>query len=193
MARRKKPEGDDAELWRAVTHDVAPLKGGRETPPRAPAAGARETPPKAEQGANTKKPLRKAPPARPAPQAPPPLPPPLPDLAHGRAPGLDRRSAQKLTRGQMKIVATLDLNGMTQAQAAHELAGFLADAQDRGRRCVLVITGKGGLGDDGGVLRNMVPRWLNTPPNRARVLGFDLAQPKHGGQGALYVLLRRVR
>ncbi|MFQ5957809.1 MAG: Smr/MutS family protein [Alphaproteobacteria bacterium] len=187
MARRKTPEGDDAaELWRAVTRDVAPLKGRRPAPP----APEPEPPSRAEK----KKPARKAPPARPAPQAPPPAPPPpLPDLAHGRAPGLDKRSAQRLTRGRMKIDATLDLHGMTQAQAVQALNGFLADSQDRGRRCVLVITGKGRVGDDTGVLRSMVPRWLNAPPNRARVLGFDLAQPKHGGHGALYVLLRRVR
>ncbi len=193
MARRKKPEGGaDADLWRAVTRDVAPLKGSRPLPPT-PEAGERAPPPKAAKGANRKKPVREAPATRPAPEVPPLPPPPLPELAYGRAPGLDRRSAQKLTRGQMRIDATLDLHGMTQAQAAQELTGFLADAQDRGRRCVLVITGKGGIGDDSGVLRNMVPRWLNAPPNRARVLGFDIAQLKHGGHGALYVLLRRVR
>ena len=60
-------------------------------------------------------------------------------------------------------------------------------------RCVLVITGRGRVSEDGGVLRTEVPRWLNQPPNRARVLAITEAQPKHGGHGALYVLLKKGR
>ncbi len=56
-----------------------------------------------------------------------------------------------------------------------------------------VITGIGRAREEGGVLRAAVPRWLNEPPNRARVLAFDLAQPNDGGHGALYVLLRKKR
>jgi DNA-nicking Smr family endonuclease len=62
-----------------------------------------------------------------------------------------------------------------------------------GRRCVLVITGKGIWRSEAGILREMVPRWLNEAPNRARVLAIAHAQPRHGGQGALYVLLKRKR
>ncbi len=58
---------------------------------------------------------------------------------------------------------------------------------------MLVITGKGLMKEDGGVLRQQVPRWLNQSPNRGRVLAFDYAQQKHGGMGALYVLLKRRR
>jgi DNA-nicking Smr family endonuclease len=65
---------------------------------------------------------------------------------------------------------------------------------------VLIITGQGlrgqGAGDSGdrpGVLKAMTPRWLNEAPNRARVLAFTQAQPRHGGAGALYVLIRRRR
>jgi DNA-nicking Smr family endonuclease len=54
-----------------------------------------------------------------------------------------------------------------------------------------VVTGKGL--ETGGTLRHMVPRWLNEEPNRARVLAYSPAQPRHGGSGALYVLLRRRR
>ena len=82
--------------------------------------------------------------------------------------------------------------------AERALAAFLTRSQERGHRCVLVITGKGGerRTDDferTGVLRRMVPHWLNRAPNRARVLAFDEARAQHGGAGALYVLLKRKR
>ncbi|MEE8245727.1 MAG: Smr/MutS family protein [Alphaproteobacteria bacterium] len=93
----------------------------------------------------------------------------------------------------MPVEGSIDLHGLTQKQAAHALGAFLTDAQEAGRRCVLVITGKGDAKGEAGVLRAMAPRWLNEPPNRARILAFEHAQPKHGGQGALYVLLRRKR
>jgi DNA-nicking Smr family endonuclease len=91
----------------------------------------------------------------------------------------------------MNVDATLDLHGHTQAQAHRELSAFLAGAQAAGKRCVVVVTGKGIGTEGGGVLRAQVPRWLNEPENRPRVLAFDYAQPQHGGMGALYVLLRK--
>ena len=93
----------------------------------------------------------------------------------------------------MPIEGKLDLHGRTQAEAHRRLETFLANAQASGKRCVLVVTGRGLGKSAGGVLRTEVPRWLNQTPNRARVLAFDWAQPKHGGDGALYVLLRRNR
>jgi DNA-nicking Smr family endonuclease len=121
---------------------------------------------------------------------------PLPALAPAAAPGLDRRSAERLRRGQLPIAARLDLHGMTQEEAHRALDGFLARAYDLGQRCVLVITGKGfrrGLETREGVLRAAVPRWLNEAPNRARILAFTTATPRDGGGGALYVLIRRRR
>ncbi|HXZ00590.1 MAG TPA: Smr/MutS family protein [Stellaceae bacterium] len=109
------------------------------------------------------------------------------DLAADAAPGLDRRSAERLRRGQRAIEARLDLHGMTQDQAHRALDRFIARAQDGGKRCLLVITGKSG------VLRETVPRWLNEAPNRGRLLAFSPAQPRDGGPGALYLLLRRRR
>ena len=130
------------------------------------------------------------------PPSPPPPPAPEraePDLVHGKAPGLDRRSQTKMRRGQVDIEARIDLHGMTQGQAHRALGGFLQEAQAAGRRTVLVITGKGrgkeGGGD--GVLRNAVPKWLNETSNREMIRGFSHAAPKHGGAGALYVLLKR--
>jgi DNA-nicking Smr family endonuclease len=81
------------------------------------------------------------------------------------------------------------------------LSHFLEDGYARGKRCVLVITGKGRAEREEeelgamrrATLREKVPLWLNEPPQRARILAFAPAQPKHGGQGALYVLLKRRR
>ncbi|GAB4362828.1 MAG: Smr/MutS family protein [Kiloniellaceae bacterium] len=114
-------------------------------------------------------------------------------LSHGSRAGLDRRRAERLSRGKLPIEATLDLHGLRQADAHRRLEHFLADCQAAGKRCVLVVTGKGLHKEEGGVLRSAVPRWLNEMPNRSRVLSFDYAQQKHGGTGALYVLLRRRR
>ncbi len=82
---------------------------------------------------------------------------------------------------------------MTQAEAHRALTAFVVGQQAAGRRCVLVITGKGSAKGRAGILRAAVPRWLNEPPNRERVLAFDFARPRDGGEGALYVLLRRLR
>jgi DNA-nicking Smr family endonuclease len=114
-----------------------------------------------------------------------------PELGHGRATGIDRRSSERLHRGRLPIEGRLDLHGMTQAAAAERLAGFIERSEAAGKRCLLVITGKGLA--NGGILRDQVPRWLNLPPNRGRVLAFDYARPQHGGSGALYVLLKRRR
>jgi DNA-nicking Smr family endonuclease len=102
---------------------------------------------------------------------------------------LDRGTWRRLRRGQYPIEARLDLHGMTQARAHDALTGFLATSRSMGRRCVLVITGRGAL--TGGTLRAVVPRWLDEPPNRERILVYAAAQRHHGGDGALYVLLRR--
>jgi DNA-nicking Smr family endonuclease len=95
----------------------------------------------------------------------------------------------KLRRGSYPIDARIDLHGMTQAEAHTRLTNFLAGAQARGNRCVLIITGRGLR--HGGTLREMTPRWLETEPTRGIVLSFAQARLHHGGEGALYVLLRR--
>ena len=115
----------------------------------------------------------------------------LPDLAVGQMPGLDRRTAQRVTRGVMCIEGRIDLHGLTRDQAISRLQTYVVNAHSHGKRTVLVITGKGASGS--GVLKAEVPRWLNLPPLRDKVLGFSHAQPKDGGEGALYVLLKRHR
>ena len=114
------------------------------------------------------------------------------DISH--AAGIDRASFDRLRRGQLPIEARLDLHGLTQAEAHRELTRFITTSDASGKRLVLVITGKGRPGSEGmGVLRQAVPRWLNEPGLRGRILALTPAQPRDGGAGALYVLLRRKR
>ncbi len=117
----------------------------------------------------------------------------LPVISQGNAPGLDKRSAQRLKRGRMEIEARLDLHGLRQEEAHRELKSFISRSHIAGKRCVLVITGKGQVSEGGGVLRTNVPRWLNEAPNRTKVLSFSYATRADGGTGALYVLLKRQR
>lgn len=115
-------------------------------------------------------------------------------ISHGSAPGLDRRTKLRLRRGQVMIEARLDLHGMTQDSAREALFRFLDRAYMSGKKTVLVVTGKG-LRADGriGVLRQAVPRWLNEQPARQWVHAFDHAAPRDGGEGALYIVMRRRR
>lgn len=102
---------------------------------------------------------------------------------------IDRRTWDRLRRGELPIATRLDLHGLTQTQAHERLQSFLSRARRDGARCVLVITGRGSAG--GGVLRTMTPRWLDEPPLRDHIVAFAPASAAHGGAGALYVLLRR--
>lgn len=111
----------------------------------------------------------------------------------GALPAIDRRTAERLRRGQIAIEAQIDLHGLTQDEAFAAIQGFLAESLQAGRRCVLVITGKGTARDGGGVLRSAVPRWLTEGIYRQHLIGIAVAYPQHGGDGALYVLLRRLR
>ena len=117
---------------------------------------------------------------------------------------LGKRERTKLSRGRSEIEARLDLHGMTQTRAhraltgflhrAHRaLSGFLQQAHHDGLTFVLVITGKGRSGGESGVLRRQVPEWLSLPEFRSLVVGFEEAGIGHGGEGALYVRIRRAR
>ncbi|WP_025897388.1 Smr/MutS family protein [Sneathiella glossodoripedis] len=118
--------------------------------------------------------------------------------------GLDRNSSERLRRGKMPIEGRVDLHGYTRKEAHSRLKSFIHSAYRSGKRCVLVITGKGSSirqtddapymgGGRKGVLREEVPRWLREPELNRLVIDFKPAQPHHGGAGALYVLLRRAR
>ncbi|MGL4440479.1 MAG: Smr/MutS family protein [Bosea sp. (in: a-proteobacteria)] len=111
---------------------------------------------------------------------------------------LERRTLTALKRGQQSLEAVLDLHGLRQAEAHDRLRGFLLREQARGARLVLVITGKGAagdtiMGDERGVLKRIVPHWLRMADLRPIVMGFDDAALNHGGSGALYIRLRRLR
>ncbi|MDE0384209.1 MAG: Smr/MutS family protein [Defluviicoccus sp.] len=116
-----------------------------------------------------------------------------PALAPGAATGVDARAVLRLRRGQTRPEARLDLHGHTLEQAHRALARFIERAAGDGRRCVLVITGKGSVGQPGGTIRGEFPRWLNQGRLRPHILAFAEAQPKDGGAGAFYVLLRKRR
>ncbi|MFB2594631.1 Smr/MutS family protein [Paracoccus sp. p4-l81] len=111
---------------------------------------------------------------------------------------MDHKTHRQMTRGKIDPEARIDLHGMTLAQAHGALNSFVMTSHARGRRLVLVITGKGKPGpDDGpipqrqGVLRHQVPVWLGQPPLGAMVLQITPAHLRHGGSGAYYVYLRR--
>jgi len=113
------------------------------------------------------------------------------DLRRGDHAGIDRSTRRRLTQGQLPIEARLDLHGMTAAQAERHLLRFINLAVGDGKRCVLVITGKGA--NNNGVLKRLVPMWLKSPPLGDKILALSQAVPSDGGDGALYVMLRRHR
>ena len=174
--RRRVLSYEERVLWTTVTKAIEPLR-----------ATARPAPDEqTETTAEAVKPPRPAGPKKVSPPLAPqmPTPPPLTPLS--------RRMKRGVVRGKQAIDARLDLHGLTQAQAHGALLRFMHNAHARDARLVLVITGKG-RGAEPGVLRRQVPQWLGLPEFRALVLGFEDAGARHGGEGALYVRLRRAR
>lgn len=183
MAKKRKEE--DGALWEAVKASATPTL--RDTifrdsgPDRADTA-----PPVKPKAKNSiKKPKaatlsRLLPDARPVPKA--------RDLAHGCAPGVDRRTAERLKKGRMEIQGRLDLHGMSREAAHRATINYVTHARMSGKRCILIVTGKGK-----GILQADLPRWLNLRPLRDLILSFSHAQPQDGGTGAVYVLLKRDR
>lgn len=180
---------EDLALWQAVTQTAKPLPGRRAGRPKTPDAEANQASmsPAAEQRRGRPPPAHHA--------ARPPQPPPRPPQ-----PGQpDPRLVQKVARGRVPVQATIDLHGFRQQEAEQRLYDFLKRCQQRGQRLVLVITGKGRTADPGpliadqqpGVLKRAVPLWLAQPRFAVMVVGFREAARQHGGEGALYVQLKR--
>ncbi len=201
-AKRKSGDHLTAEeraLWEHAARDLKPLKikkgrvhgaddGEAATGPRAPEP---EKPDKKSQARAVATPGPPPVTVRAKPAAPPPL------------TELDRRKARRIGAGRIEVEARIDLHGMRQSEAHTALRRFLTSAHAKEKRWVLVITGKGGPQrgtsepddygrvEERGVLRRNVPRWLAEPELRAIVVGFSEAAIRHGGEGALYVQLRR--
>jgi DNA-nicking Smr family endonuclease len=176
MSRRRTLSGDEEELWSSVARSIKPLRPVKARPKTERAAA---------EPASVK-----------APRATPRIVPATTAKSPALSP-LDRRFKQRLARGRNAIEARIDLHGMTQHEAHAELLRFLRRAQADGKKIALVVTGKGNrsgeASNERGVLRRQVPLWLALPEFRALIVGFDEAHVSHGGQGALYVSLRRTR
>jgi DNA-nicking Smr family endonuclease len=109
----------------------------------------------------------------------------------GAVEGIEPNRKHRITREREEIGGRIDLHGLTQDRAQAALEAFLARAWDEGWRAVLVITGKGVQGD--GVLKKRTPDWLGAAHLSHIVAGISDAHKRHGGDGALYVALKRKR
>jgi DNA-nicking Smr family endonuclease len=188
MSRRRLTD-DEHALWQGVARLVSPLRKRTrrheisEEPKTAPATSRAKATAKSVSKPVSRPPLVAPAPAKPA--GPPPLTP------------LGRKLRKRVARGSHAIDGRLDLHGFTQAEAHDALLHFLRTRQARGARLVLIITGKGVRGDisagERGVLKRMVPMWLGTAEFRSHVIGYENAAVGHGGEGALYVTLRKSR
>lgn len=158
---KRHPRPDELRLWSRVAATVHPM-AGKAAPDIEPAPAPVQQPlPVAKP---TKKPPRQSPPS---------------DIEPNRL--------RKIGRDDLE--ARIDLHGMDQDRARAALEAFLHRAWDEGYRSALVITGKGAMGE--GVLRRMTPEWLAAPSLREVVAGVSTAKRHHGGEGALYVALKR--
>jgi DNA-nicking Smr family endonuclease len=190
--RRRVLSYEERVLWTTITKAITPLRDAPAAavvePVDAEPAKPRKAPPVFVKPAKAHKPVTPTAPAKPA----------APAKTVPVIEPLGRRMRRSLARGKEGIDARIDLHGLTQAQAHDALLRFLRTASARDARLVLVITGKGKRSDgDGererGVLRRQVPQWLNQPEFRDVVIGFEDAHIAHGGEGALYVRVRRSR
>jgi DNA-nicking Smr family endonuclease len=164
----------EAELWSIVTASVRPFRvrpAAIVDPPAQPSAP---------------EPAREKAPAPVAHRDRPPTPKPPTPLVE-----IDHRTRGKIKRGRLEVGAKLDLHGLRQEEAQRALNAFLRRAQADGAKVAIVVTGKGLSRDEGGVLRRVVPMWLQAPSLRDVVVGFGEAARQHGGEGALYVQIRR--
>jgi DNA-nicking Smr family endonuclease len=186
MTRRRRSLSDEeAALWSGIARSITPLRHAKKRPdPQDQAATPGMSAP-----APDPRPVRRAPAVV---EKSPPLAP------------LDRRSKQRIASGRTPIDARLDLHGFTQKDAHAALLRFLKGAQAAGAKVALVVTGKGTARSrparddyaepaEPGVLRRQVPLWLSLPEFRPLVVSVENAHVAHGGQGALYVRLRRGR
>lgn len=116
------------------------------------------------------------------------------EYLQGNVRGLDSRIMRKLKSGELSPEAHLDLHGQTLEQAKVSLISFVRDHYLNGRRCLLIIPGRGKNSPQGrSVIREHIQPWLTQDPLKRVVLAFSTAKPLHGGTGALYILLRKYK
>lgn len=116
------------------------------------------------------------------------------EYMQGSIQGLDRRVLEKLKAGRFSVEAHQDLHGLNALQAREVALGFLRGQYYLGRRCVLLIPGRGRNSPGGQpLIREELPVWLTRDPLKRTILAFCTALPKHGGAGALYILLRKYK
>lgn len=170
MRRPRSVSADEARLWRAVLRDVKPLRQSKPLPEPAPEPIPALMPAPVTIPPVASQPVITHPPARPN--------------------GIDGQTLKQLRKGERRVEAVIDLHGMTLERAYQALRRFIERQAMAERRCLLVITGKGDH-ERPGRLKREVPLWLAewSPP----VLAVTSATPRHGGAGALYVLLQRRR
>lgn len=111
-----------------------------------------------------------------------------PDILSFSRSGLQHNVLKKLRQGKHPVEHALDLHGLTVAEASRELLEFLGECEAVGIRHAIIIHGKGFRSREKPVIKPMVNRWLRSADN---VLAFHSAQPKDGGNGAVYVLLKK--
>lgn len=184
-SRRRVLSRDERILWSTFTRAIAPLRDAPQDSPDEETADSVAPPVPKKRGVK--------PPAQGHTSVPPAAP---PKSAQLTPQPLSRRMRGRVARGKEAIDARLDLHGLTQSEAHATLLHFMRSASARGARLVLVITGKGRRNEgegERGVLRRQVPQWLRLPEFRAFVIGFEDAHMAHGGEGALYVRVRRAR
>ena len=169
------PDVEDLRLWTVVAATVRPLRPAPHSP--APAVVAAKPPAAPPKPSGPRVAAHPHPPPAPKPKGPsPPA-----DIEPGRQ--------HRLARGRENLAARIDLHGLNHDQARAALTSFIDRSVAQDWRAVLVITGKGAQGD--GVLKRRVPDWLAEPPIRQHVAGVSEAHRRHGGEGALYVALKR--
>jgi len=188
---------EEAALWRRVAATVTPLHPKPVVAPLPPAGGAGGGPVEAPPAPSPTPPKRikgRVPPPRPVP---PPVAAPTRPLT---ANGLDSTWDRKLTRGTIDPDVTIDLHGMTLGQAHDRLNGGIAQALAMGARVILLIAGKhrphgehDQRGERRGAIRAKLLDWLAAGPHAGRLAAVRAATPRHGGDGAVYIVLRKVR
>jgi DNA-nicking Smr family endonuclease len=114
------------------------------------------------------------------------------EYIEGIADGIDRRLLKRLRAGEYAVQGHVDLHGLRQDEAKERVARFLLESRRAGKRCVLIVHGRGLHSKDQlPVLKQAVRSWMERGQLARSVLAFATARPSDGGAGAMYVLLRR--